>query len=270
MLLIVDRNEQSTNPRVFQDVKKHFSSVVVADLPHRIHGGTTVTAGDINIPLDDGNLLAIERKTPHDFLQSISSGHIFDQVEVMAQNSKFSAIIVTGFFTYTDKTDIVMIEGEKTNWKGRAVRATMNVIQYSGCPVIFCPPSKYCQMIEEIYSTVNKPDKRQAIRKNRIITFPPVDLKVEILCSFPGVGIKAAESLLKFAGQMENNADEYGYGTLSAAIHWATILSQIDKSERPAGWGPAKILTFRKMLGLSAVQYMGLNEEKEEIQQKED
>ena len=261
MILIVDKNEKDTNPRIVQLLEKYFSQVIVTNLPHRDFGNTSVTAGDINIPLDDGSILAIERKTPDDFLNSIASGHLFDQIEVMSNNAKYSAVIITGKISYGDKNDMVFADDEQTNWKGASVRAVFNVIQYSGCALIFCPPKQYPMMIAEIYNTVNKPDKRQSIRKNRVVTFPPVDERLEFIAQLPGIGLKLADSLLLFAGMMDKNADELGYGTVASALHWATILSQIDKESRPAGWGAAKILTVRKFFGLSESQYIGLDSE---------
>lgn len=273
MLLIVDTNEKSSSPKVFQQLQRHFSNIVVTDLPHREYGGTSLTAGDINIPLDDGNILAIERKTPTDFLNSIPNRHIFNQIEVMAQHAKYSAVIITGTIGYMEKTDIVTADGERTDtrgkgWSGRSVRSALNVIQYSGCPIQFCPPNRYCEMIEEIYSTVNKPDKHQGVDKRRVITFPPVDERVEYLCHLPGVDLTLAERLLKFAGTMDNNADDWGYGTVASALHWASIMSGVDKNSRPKGWGPYKILTVRKFLGLSSNEYIGVNSEQNEMNEE--
>lgn len=276
MLLIVDKNEKDVNKAVFNQLTKHFSKVIVANLPHREYGGISVTAGDINIPLDSGDILAIERKTPNDFLNSIPNRHIFNQIEVMAQNAKYSALIITGKIEYTDKTDIVIADGIRTDergkgWSGRSVRAVLNLIQGSGCPIIHCPANKYPQMIEEVYSTFNKPPEHQGIDKRRIITFPPVDERVERLCKFmPGVEFVLADRLLKFAGMMDNNADEEGYGNVASALHWATILSGVAKSERPKGWGPHKILTVRKFLGLASNQYIGINSELNEIKEEEE
>jgi ERCC4-type nuclease len=270
MLLIVDKSEESSAPKVVNALRKNFSKVIVTNLPHRIYGGTSITAGDINIPLDDGSILAIERKTPDDFLGSISKRHIFNQVEVMAQNAKYSAVIITGFIQYNVKLNKTFIrsedgkELEKTNWDAHSVQSVLDEIQFSGCPVIFCPVSEYSDQIARLYGLVNKGnDARQSITKNRIITFPPIDERVEFLAQLPGVGMKLADSLLTFAGKMENNADELGYGSVGAALHWMTILSQIEKSERPTGWGSAKILTQRKFMGLASSQYIGLNEEKD-------
>lgn len=198
MIIIVDQNEKDTNPEVVASIKRHFTNVIVTNLPHHEHGGTRVTAGDVNLPLDDGNLLAIERKTPTDFVQSIFSGHLFDQVEIMAQHAKYSAVIVTGRFTYTEKSDIVRIDDnrEYPKWKGAAVRGAITTLQYSACPVIFCPPNKYCQMIFEVFNTVNKQDARQTVKKNRIITFPPVDNRVEFIAQLPGTGFELSLILL--------------------------------------------------------------------------
>lgn len=261
MILIVDKNEKDTNPKVVKLLEKCFSQVVIANLPHHEYGGITVTAGDVNIPLDDGSILAIERKTPQDFLNSIPNRHIFNQVEIMAQNAKYSAVIVTGYFTYGEKNDMVYIDGEKTEWKGASVRSVMSLIQYSGCALIFCPPARYPDQIAELYNTVNKPDERQGITKHRIITFPPVDDRIEFLGQLPGIRLVLANSMLNFAGMMDGiQPDENGntYGTLASALHWMTILSGISKSERPKGWGAQTILTQRKFLGLKSDEYLAI------------
>lgn len=247
MIIIVDQNEKATNPKVVSSLEKYFTRIIIANL----------TCGDVNIPLDDGSILAIERKAPNDFLSSIADGRIFEQVESMASNAKYSAFIITGKFSYTNKTDMCVIDDEITNWKGSSVRATMAVIQYSGCPLIFCPPNQYPNMIAELYNTVNKPDERRGIRKNRIITFPPVDFRIQNLVQLPGFGLKSAEDTLNWVGMMEGvKPDENGntYGTLAQVDHWLSIMAQIDKDSRPIG--AMKILTWRKFKGLASNEYI--------------
>lgn len=262
------------NPDVVKKLEKNFSKVIIANLPHHEYGGQRVTSGDINIPLENGGILAIERKTPEDFLQSIPNRHIFNQVEVMAQNAKYSAVVITGKYLYgNDGHTYIYDEYEhgnhiRTDWKSSSVRAVITAIQFSGCPVLQCPPDEFCTVISELYTLVNKPSEHQGIVKNRIITFPPIPDTVNFIGQLPGVGLVLAKSIMNFAGMMEGvPPDEDGntYGTVAQALHWISILSQIDKDSRPAGWGAAKILTQRKFMGLSSNQYIGVMEEKQEL-----
>src|SRR5574339_1229322 len=96
MIIVVDKNEQDTSPSTIESLKHIFPNLIVANLPHRQYGDTNITAGDINIPLDDGNILAIERKTVSDFLGSIPNRHVMNQIEVMHSHAKFVALVITG------------------------------------------------------------------------------------------------------------------------------------------------------------------------------
>ncbi len=265
MIVLTDTNELATSPKTIARLKEYFGkeNVIVCNITK--YAG--VTAGDVNVPLDDGTILAIERKTPTDFLSSIT-GHLQDQVEAMSRHAKYYSVIVTGSIQY-GMNNTVLADHEITGWKANDVRGLVRAIQFAGCSIEYCPEDSYPMVIEEIYKTVNKPDEHQRLRRNRIITFPPLDERIQILAQFPGgakmkLGIKSATSLLKFAGTMDKNADEDGYGTLASAVHWATILVQIDQGSRPSGWSANKILTFRKMWGLASNEYIGVIAEEKE------
>ena len=261
MILLVDKSEESSAPGVVERLRKQFANVHTVNLPHRQHGGTMVTAGDINIPLDDGSILAIERKTPDDFLGSIPNRHIFNQVEVMHSIAKFVAVVVTGKLTWSPDGDKVIADKRQTEWDGVSVRAALRKIQMSNCILEFCPVGEFPMIVKEIYDTCSKIGEPAKAIKNRIVTFPPTDERVQFLAQFPNVGLESAESLLKFAGTMEGTNDSEGYGTIAQAIHWMTILVQIDKDSRPANWGAKKILTGRKFLGLASNQYIKVESE---------
>lgn len=267
-LVLVDKSEKSSNPKLFKSIKSFFPKVYDVNLPHKDYGEgefkRTVTSGDLNIPLDSGKLLAVERKTVDDFLGSIAKRHVFHQVETMAKYAQYSAVVVTGQLTYTNKTDMAKADGTETGWPGVRVRAVISEIQFSGCPVVFCPHNEFCNQVLELYHIVNKPtDERQGVFKNRILTFPPVDFRVEFLAQLPGIGIKLADSLLTFAGKMDNNADKLGYGTIAGALHWVTILNSVHPSERPKGWGKETVLTVRKFLALNSDEYFVKAQEQE-------
>lgn len=264
-ILIVDENENTQAPHIVESLKHYFSPVLVANLPHREFGGTSVTAGDINIPLDDGNILAVERKTVSDFLGSIANRHILNQVEVMHTHAKFCVVIITGKLGYS-VTDKVIADKRETEWNGSSVRALLDLIQFSGCAVRYCPEAEYALMVKEIYEVVSKSDKHSGIVKNRITTFPPIDERVQFLAQLPSVGLESAESLLNFAGMMEGvKPDEDGntFGTIAQALHWMSIMSQIDKESRPVNWVGKRILTNRKFLGLASNEYIKIESEGE-------
>lgn len=250
MLLIVDQNEQSTNPKTVAALKKHFSNVVIANIDC-----------DVQIPLPDGSVLAIERKAPSDFLASIGDGRLKEQIERMHRIAQYVAIIITGKINYAGNGFVKLDNKEEPEkWKSVSVRGMLRSIQLSGTIIEWCPANFYPQMIEEIYTTCSSEDHRQGLQKHRTITFPPLDDRLQLLGQFSGVGIESATSLLEYAGMMENDADEFGFGTLAAALHWLTILALIDPNSRPKHWtgkrGASKILSNRKLLGLKSNQYL--------------
>ena len=257
MIIVVDKSEQDTSPSTIENLKHTFPNLLIANLPHRQHGNTKVTAGDINIPLDDGNVLAIERKTVSDLLGSIPNRHVMNQIEVMHSHAKFVALIITGKLRYS-VTDMVMDDKRTTEWNGRDVRSLLRKIQLSPAIVEFCPEHEYANMVMEIYKTVTNIDNLPKTYKNRIVTFPPVDERVQFLAQLPSVSLVRAMSLLNFAGMMEGvKPDEDGntFGTVAQALHYMSILSHFDKDTRPEGWGSQTILTNRKFIGLASDTY---------------
>lgn len=268
MIIVVDKSEQDTSPNTVESLKNIFPNLLIANLPHRQHGNTKVTAGDINIPLDDGNILAIERKTVSDFLGSIPNRHIMNQIEVMHNNAKYVCLLITGKLSYSP-TDMVVADRRETEWHGKDIRSLLRKIQLTPAIVEYCPEHEYANMVMEIYQTITKNDNLPKTYKNRIVTFPPVDERVQFLAQLPSVSLDRATSLLQFAGMMNSNADNEGYGTVASALSEMTILSHYDKDSRPEHWGPKTILTNRKFLGLASNQYLGIMEEKNDNEETE-
>lgn len=250
MLILVDSNEEATNPKTIAEMRKHFPKLQV----------TSLAFGDVNVVLDTGDILAIERKAATDFLGSIGDGRLFRQVESMANNAKFYCVIVVGgfYFSKSDMTVAVNPDGteEETNWKGVSVRGALHALQWSACPVLFTASiPQYPFTIMEAVGFVSKPtDHVQRLRHTRIVTFPPVDTSVEILASFPGIGIKRAQALMDYADGSE-------FKSLAGALAWGSVLPLIKKGGRPDGWGEAAVANFRTILGLKANQYLQIKED---------
>lgn len=247
MIVIVDSNEQATSRRTMKEIEKVFPKFMVSKL----------ASGDINVILDDGSILAVERKEIHDFLGSIADGRVFKQVENMASSAKYYAIVIEGSLQINYDSDMVVADGEITNWKGASVRAALFSIMWSGCPVSFAPKGCYAETVEEMVKIVSKNDEHFQKQHRRIITFPPIEIEQDILMAFPNIGFTRAESLLGYVGAA-NKGKQIG---LAEALCWASMLNRIEKDGRPKGWGNAIIEDFRKTLGLEDGEYLDIRKE---------
>ena len=243
MLTLVDTNEQSTAPKIVDQLRKVFKMLNVVHLD----------CGDVNVITDTGKVFAVERKTPNDLLASISDGRLFDQVERMSVHA-WSVIIVTGHITYDDN-DMIVADGQVTNWRGVSVRNAIAACCWSGCPVIFTSQQNYANTIRELLEFTGKPPAHVQFRKHRYVTFPPIEQSTDLLAQFPGIGITLAESMLGFVG---NNGE---IGSLAAAIEWGSMCGLTKDNSRPEGWGDKKIANFRAALGLRSDQYLVIRSE---------
>ena len=256
-----------SNQRSVERFKNYFGEIQFAEL----------ACGDINIILDNGKLLAVERKRPNDFLGSIASGRIFRQVENMAQNAAWSCIVVEGQFVF-DKNDMAMIpvynkddtklvRYEETNWKGASVRGAMYAIQWSGCPIVTADPVTVPRVVHDMATFCTKPaEHAQSLGRKRIVTFPPITLPEEIVSALPNVGLKRARSLLEFAQRQNDNKERVV--SLAEALSWASMLRLIDKKSRPEGWGDMTITNVRTALGLLMGEYLVVQEDKNEVTER--
>lgn len=257
MLLLVDQNEAATSPKTIEALRKHFTNVALVN--SRI---------DVQIPLEDGTKIAIERKTPSDFISSIGDGRLKEEIERMHSVAKFCAVVVTGRINYAGN-GFVRGDGiqEERKWKSTSVRGMLRAIQLSGTILEWCPVNYYAQMIEEIYTTCSSEDHRQGLKKERIITFPPIDERIQFLGQLCDFGIESAKQLLHFAGTLDQNADEDGFGTVASALHYLSIMGQFPLAARPKLFrgkrGVNKILSNRKLLGLASNQYLAIITETE-------
>jgi ERCC4-type nuclease len=235
-LIVVDTNEQATNPTIVNQLRAYFgeANIILSKL----------TAGDLSIPLATG-LLLVERKKPGDLFGSIADGRVFSQVERMAASARFCAIVIHGSLIY-DSNDKVIVDGRESNWNGKAVRAAINSIMWSGCLVMNVTSGVFAQAVDELIHLAMKPDHIQKKRK-RAITFPPMDNRLDLLSSIPGIGPTRADAILKFVGDIKKG-DEYG--RLCDALEWGCVLKYCEPSARPAGWGEVTLNKFHDFLGL--------------------
>lgn len=259
MIIVTDQSEQSSAPHIVEGLRRIFPKLKVINMPHYPYGNTSLTAGDINIIMDNGETIAIERKTVGDLLQSISNRHIQSQIEIMHSKAKYVALVITGKMRYSPDSDKVIDDRFQTDWDGKDVRSLIRKIQLTPAIVEFCPEIEYANMVSEIYQTILKNDNLPKTYKNRIVMFPPVDEKIQFLAQLPGVGLDSANSISNFAGMMEDvQPDEDGntFGDLIDTFHHMSVMLHYKPKARAGLWGKEKVFTIRKFMGLESDEYI--------------
>lgn len=242
MIVVADSNEQATNPNIISLMTRTFPKMAIASLAF----------GDYNVILSDGSILAVERKNVGDFLGSIADGRVFRQVEEMSV-AQFSCIVMVGELRF-NKEDMTVADGRLTGWRGKSVRAAIMAVQFSGCPIFWCSGDNWFpETVMEIIEFVSQPVEHMQRRK-RSVTFPPVDLSVDIIGAFPGIGLKRAQALMEFVAPTD-------YNSLGGAIAWASAFPLLQEGSRPEGWGNKTVQNFRAMLGLGKNQYLEIKED---------
>ena len=244
--IIVDSNEASQTPTVFSELQKGFpgTEITISKLGY----------GDILI-VTEGKVMAIERKAPHDFLASIGDGRLFDQVERMNANTQYSFILIDGAITF-NHDDMAVIKGKPTNWRGSSVRSAMMAVQLGGSVLLNTVNyAGIANIVHEIIGYVVKPDHAQKAKKNRAVTFPPCDGRVDILSQFEGVGHKRATSILEWVGKNDK------LGRLCDAISYASLMNLIHEDSHPEGWGKGTVDKFRASLGLKPNEFIDIVKE---------
>jgi ERCC4-type nuclease len=263
-----------SNKRVMERLRQRFPDVQAAPL----------TCGDINIILDEGGTLAIERKRAGDFLGSIREGHLKRQVQRMNENADWSIVIVEGLITF-DKDDMAVIPlfdknddiyaYETTGWHGEAVRSTTYALMFNGTPVVAIKyPQQLPDIIETFVKFCSKPaEHMQGLPRRRLVTFPPMTVQEDIFMQFPGVGGKRTRSLVQFAYDQNGDlggTEHMNTPVLAEMLCWGSYLIKIEPRSRPEGWGDTTCLNFRAALGLQEGQYLNIEIDKEEVKAKKE
>jgi len=225
--------------------------------------------GDLNVILDDGAMLAFERKEVHDFLASIGDGRAKKQVEAMATDSKIKvySIIVEGSLQINYQTDMVVANGEITRWSGARVRMSLFDIEASACPVMFTPQGTYAELAKEIVEHVERRGFEQFQQSHfRVTNFPEAKLGQDVFMAFSGIGQVRSDSMWEFLSNNKvfKDPDEGKHRpTLAEALCWGSSMKLIPKASRPRGWGNGAIDSLREDLGLKDNEYLEIRREDE-------
>lgn len=134
--------------------------------------------------LDSGDYVlndcAVERKTPDDYLQSLNSGHLFDQCTNMVRNFRRCCIVVEG-----NPEDIMFSNATIASVASCAVR---------GCPVIFCGDIETMVTFINYFLTKSNDNKDRSYKATNQRSYS--DPAINILMGVPKMPEEVANRLL--------------------------------------------------------------------------
>jgi ERCC4-type nuclease len=178
------KNWQAQPPAIFQDVP-----ILTVQLEN----------GDARLWCADGTILSVERKTPSDFLNSIPTYHIFDQVARMQaeyiDTGVLPYLVITGEIMRNPTTGQCVIAGTRhgEGWNYNAIQGALLTIQEAGVPVIFCGgDAEYAPTLERLASRNHSQMRINPMKE--IIELTPQE---RVLCAFDGIGPETASEILK-------------------------------------------------------------------------
>lgn len=212
MKILLDVNEVSTAPWVFTQIANH----PLLGIPEVVN----LPAGDIW--LDN---VIIERKEPHDLLESIKDGRLFNQCAEMRLHSDHCYLLILGQLIWGYDGKIIGI-----GWNFRSIQGALLQVQELGVGVV------YAQDKTDLATSLVWLHKRNQI--NQIILpqrkqAESLSPEIQMLSSLPGIGLERATELLK------------NYNLIDA------LLCLIDEDCKVNGIGPKTKQNIRNLLNLA-------------------
>lgn len=197
--------------------------------------------GDAWVVCDDGATLAIERKTPEDFVGSMTSSRLIDQARGLAEyrvkNGWWCYVVITGELTISPGG--YTYAGERpTMITWQAVQGEILNIQELGVYVTFAlNDNDYANTLVRL-SNRNRTELHKIPRPTR--KGRRVSNATAFLAGIPGVGVETADKLIDFCGSP------------------ARAIEMIINGEYIPGIGPETRKKAVKVLGLKKSETMGI------------
>lgn len=122
--IIISRNELTHHPGMWSGLIQYNPTV----------GGDDV---DFLVTCENGDVLAIERKSPNDLLASIADNRLFNQAARMKELTPYAYVVVTGTIE-PGAFGTIPGENKERRWNYASVWGALLSVQELGCSVVFC------------------------------------------------------------------------------------------------------------------------------------
>ena len=172
----------------------------------------TLPAGDVQLFLDDGQVLLVERKVSGDFLGSIADGRLFDQASRLVESrisdqlngkpiSVWPYLIITGTLRPSGK-DLVITDRGETAWDWESVNSAILTLQEMGVFVGFARDDDDFE--RALLALGNR--KREDVKIMPARQSYLVSQQALFLMGIPGIGEERSTRVLEWAGGNLTNA----------------------------------------------------------------
>ncbi len=193
---------------------------------------TLLEWGDVWATTDDGTLLAVERKTTDDLLNSLKDGRLFQQLAGLRGISNYAYLVICGTLTRGPDGKAVTERGQ-TGWNYQAVQAAILTAQELGVFVIYTSDDQF----EATIAGLGKRSRTGEMREKPVKKFLMLEPGEQVLAALPGIGLERVSALLNYASSP------------AQALAYLTN-SDLKSDEHIPGIGPLTKVNVRKALGV--------------------
>ena len=190
---------------------------------------TMLDTADIQATTDDGALLAIERKTVDDLLNSLRDGRLFEQLGRLQTLTPWCYLVICGTLA-RGEDGMLITERGATGWQYTAVQSALLTVQELGVFVIQTTDAQF----EATIIGLGKRNRTNTLRQKPVKTFSLLTLGQSILASLPGIGMERVNALLTYTGSPAAALVYLTEPTLAGNEHVPGIGPSIKKQVRNA------------------------------------
>jgi ERCC4-type nuclease len=209
-----------------------------------------LACGDVHVLTSDGALLALERKTPSDLINSTLDGRLFAQAGALRALSPFAYLVVDGA-VFRGRAGQVVHASRDTGFSWSAWEGALLTVQELGVAVLHVPGDAFGGAFGSDFGAAFEDAVLQLVRRQRGPVRPARrvladdDPALTILTSLPGIGYDRALALLRTCGSVAY--------ALWAATEMAPTAWTNSPEGRAAvgGIGPKRKALVRAALGLA-------------------
>lgn len=208
--ITISRNELTHHPAMLSKLAQYNPQV----------GGDDT---DFVVTCENGDVLAVERKSPNDLLSSIADNRLFNQAAKMKEITPYAYVVVTGLIEPTH------IGTNDRQWSYASVWGALLSVQEVGCHVVFCDgEDDFIPCIVRLSKRSRDEMKIKPVRQMSVFGGQEATL-----ATMPGIGFgKASKYLAQF-------------GTLMNTI---MNLMVPEMTKDIPGWGEKSALTLKKYM----------------------